>query len=438
MIPKTQTALDAHRGRGAGGGDPRRPRAARGAARALHLARRRHADPRLSAVTLAAIAALARRVGLAVARRASIPAPDDGAPAGCGTLRAARARRPGLLGRSSRRAPSAATARADPLDRWSERVIGALAAAPRRRRRSSPSAARRGSPSPPGRGGAARPGSRRSGSSSMPGSGSSSPIAAPWRFAARLALPPPAGAALRRLRRGPASPPARSGRWPAAATTSPPATAFSTPRPGATASAAAARCAAPARWGGGCGPRRNRPSTWRPFMAGRAHATPDPHAPRQVELGRSRPARPRPAAQQARPARAPALIGGWLKREGLSARRRRWSRPPAAPRRPGPAWSPSPGAAPTTYLPELYHAGPETLLDVLRRGAATRTRADARPPAGDRRLRRAGCSPSRRRTPTSTSSRPRRPPSSTSTSPTGRRSAGGPAGSSTSPCRGLE
>ena len=43
MIPKTETALDAHRRRGARGGDPRRPRAARGAARALHRPRRRHA-----------------------------------------------------------------------------------------------------------------------------------------------------------------------------------------------------------------------------------------------------------------------------------------------------------------------------------------------------------------------------------------------------------
>ena len=37
-------------------------------------------------------------------------------------------------------------------------------------------------------------------------------------------------------------------------------------------------------------------------MAGRGHATADPDAPCQVELGRSGPARPRPAAEQARAA----------------------------------------------------------------------------------------------------------------------------------------
>ena len=71
--------------------------------------------------------------------------------------------------------------------------------------------------------------------------------------------------------------------------------------------------------------------------------------------------------------RAPALIGGWLKAQGLPARTRRWSRPRAAPRRPGPAWSPPPAPRRPTYVPELYHAAPETMLAVLRGGAGRRT-----------------------------------------------------------------
>jgi phosphohistidine phosphatase len=63
--------------------------------------------------------------------------------------------------------------------------------------------------------------------------------------------------------------------------------------------------------------------------------------------------------------RASELMGGWLKRKGYlpghalvsTARRTQetWAGVVAAA-----------GAAPTTYVPELYHAGPETILDVLR------------------------------------------------------------------------
>ena len=122
----------------------------------------------------------------------------------------------------------------------------------------------------------------------------------------------------------------------------------------------------------------------RPFMAGMAHATPDPDAPRQVEPGRSRPARPRPSAEQAR-APGAAAIGGWL-------RRRVMSRSCAGVERAAHAGDlgrivDETGAAPTTYLPEIYgRAG------YAAGGAPGRPRralrADARAPAGDRRLRR--------------------------------------------------
>ncbi len=70
----------------------------------------------------------------------------------------------------------------------------------------------------------------------------------------------------------------------------------------------------------------------------------------------------RPLAKRGR--RGAALIGAWLKREGL--------RPEAAlvssARRSQQTWDAlvqAVGAAPTRYLPELYHAGPETMLEVL-------------------------------------------------------------------------
>jgi len=71
----------------------------------------------------------------------------------------------------------------------------------------------------------------------------------------------------------------------------------------------------------------------------------------------------RPLAKRGR--RGAALVGQWLAREGI--------RPEAAlvssARRTQETWDlivRAAGAAPTRYLPELYHAGPETMLEVLR------------------------------------------------------------------------
>ena len=47
----------------------------------------------------------------------------------------------------------------------------------------------------------------------------------------------------------------------------------------------------------------------------------------------------------------------------------RWSRARGAPRRPGRGSSPRPAPAETSYVPELYHAGPDTMLAVLQRAA---------------------------------------------------------------------
>ena len=76
-------------------------------------------------MTLAAVAVAARPLGLAVLG-AFHPGPEDAAPPGCGTLV--------LLGPDGprlwpifRAAPEFADGRLDPLDRWSARVIGALA-----------------------------------------------------------------------------------------------------------------------------------------------------------------------------------------------------------------------------------------------------------------------------------------------------------------------
>lgn len=70
--------------------------------------------------------------------------------------------------------------------------------------------------------------------------------------------------------------------------------------------------------------------------------------------------------------RSAALIGGWLKDKGYlpemalvsSARRTQetWAGVVAAT-----------GAAPTTYLPELYHAAPEAMLSMLRGAAGAGT-----------------------------------------------------------------
>ena len=115
--------------------------------------------------------------------------------------------------------------------------------------------------------------------------------------------------------------------------------------------------------------------------------------------------------------RAPALIGGWLKHKGYRPGPRAGLDARGARRRPGRGWSPAPARRRPPTCPEIYHAAPETLLDVLQGGADVRVRADARPPAGDRRLRRRGCSPSRPADPEFDKYPDRRrPPSSTSTS----------------------
>ncbi|MDJ0824419.1 MAG: ferredoxin [Rhodobacter sp.] len=56
------------------------------------------------------------------------PAPDDGAPAGTATLMLLGPREPGFWAHVSK-APEFADGAADPLDRWSSRVIGGLATA---------------------------------------------------------------------------------------------------------------------------------------------------------------------------------------------------------------------------------------------------------------------------------------------------------------------
>ena len=52
------------------------------------------------------------------------------------------------------------------------------------------------------------------------------------------------------------------------------------------------------------------------------------------------------------------------------------------------------GAAPTTYVPEVYNAAPETLLEVVRAAPRRRVPAGARAPAGRRRAWRGGSSAS--------------------------------------------
>ena len=125
MIPKTQTALDAIEGgvRAVVILDGRAPHAV--LLGAFHLAWRRYADPGVS--TLAAVAAPVRAEGLAVLG-AFHPGPDDGAPAGCGTLVLLGPDGPGFW-RIFQASAEFGDGRADPLDRWSERVIGGLAAA---------------------------------------------------------------------------------------------------------------------------------------------------------------------------------------------------------------------------------------------------------------------------------------------------------------------
>ena len=87
--PQDRDRARGGRGRGAGGGDPRRPRAACGAARAVHRARRRHADPgRAAAPDLTRAMtpeAAAAAEGLAVLGGFH-PEPGDGAPEGAATI----------------------------------------------------------------------------------------------------------------------------------------------------------------------------------------------------------------------------------------------------------------------------------------------------------------------------------------------------------------
>ena len=234
----------------------------------------------------------------------SIPAPADGAPAGTGTLVLLGPDGPALLGglrgeprAARRRRPTRSTAgRCGSIGALAAGLGGAGALSLRR-----PALARR---SPAGRGGAARPGRRPSGLlvHARLGLFVSYRGALALPRAARPARRPPA--ALRRLRRAlPRRLPGRArsagGGYDVAACHG-----FLDTAPGRRLPRPRLRRAAGLPGGPGrCAPTRNPPSTWQPFMAGRGHATPDPHAPRQVELGRSRPARPRPPAQQARPAR---------------------------------------------------------------------------------------------------------------------------------------
>ena len=325
---------------------------------------------------------MARPEGLAVLG-AFHPGPADGAPAGCGTLV--------LLGPDGpefwavfQAAPESRDGAPDPLNRWSERVIGGLAAALRRRGRSFRSAGRPGCPSPPGRGGAARPGSRRWGCSCMRGSGSSSPIAARWRSLRGSRCPTPPARPCDTCA-APCLGACPAGALGGAATISPPATAGSTPRRAATAWRGAAPCGGPARWGRGLRPEAQSAFHMTAFHGRQGHATADPDAPRQVELGRSRPARPRPAAEQARPAQRRA--GRRLaEAEGLPAASTRWSRSRGGRRRPGPAWSPPPAPRRRPICRSSTTRRP-TRCSPYSGGAGGGARPAARPPAGHRRLR---------------------------------------------------
>ena len=79
----------------------------------------------MSVATLEEVAALARACGLAVLG-ALHPGAEDGAPAGCGTLVLLGPDGPGFW-RVFRESAEFGDGVGDPLDRWSERVIGGLA-----------------------------------------------------------------------------------------------------------------------------------------------------------------------------------------------------------------------------------------------------------------------------------------------------------------------
>ena len=81
----------------------------------------------MSVASIEAVAALARPAGLAVLG-AFHPGPEDATPAGCRTLLLLGPDEPGFWG-LFQASPEGGDGAADPLDRWSERVIGELAAA---------------------------------------------------------------------------------------------------------------------------------------------------------------------------------------------------------------------------------------------------------------------------------------------------------------------
>ena len=147
-------------------------------------------------MTLAAIAARARPDGLAPLG-AFHPGPDDGAPAGCGTLVLLGPDGPDFWPRF-RASPEYRDRAPDPLNRWSERVIAALATA----FGAQPLFPFGGPPWQPftalGAAERARHGTRRSGSWCTPASGSSSPGAARSRS--------PRASPSRRPPRAPATP----------------------------------------------------------------------------------------------------------------------------------------------------------------------------------------------------------------------------------------
>ena len=210
MIPKTRTALDAIEGgvRAVVILDGRAPHAV-----LLELFTAHGAGTLIRGVTCPASPRSRRRPRPARGWRvlgAFHPGPDDDAPAGCGTLVLLGPDGPGFW-TIFRASPEVGDGAPDPLDRWSERVIGALAA-----RLGAAALFPFGGPPLAAlhRLGAAqrrRPGTRRSGCSSTTPPGSSSPTAARWRCRR--------GSTCRRRRRGPATPaprpasaPARSGR----------------------------------------------------------------------------------------------------------------------------------------------------------------------------------------------------------------------------------
>ena len=104
--------------------------------------------------------------------------------------------------------------------------------------------------------------------------------------------------------------------------------------------------------------------------------------------------------------RGAGLIGGWLKRKGYRPEQALVSTRAAGAGDLGRASSPPPARRRRPTCRSSTTPAPETMLGVAAGGARRGARADARAPAGHRRLRARGCWRSRRRTPTSPSSRP--------------------------------